>query len=86
MASFDTDMKQAFDLCAAIAPSLSSPNPSWESRYEELLRWRAQKGDTCVPKAEGALGRWVARQRELKRTGSKCFFRLRVLLFGMAHL
>ncbi|KAI0562971.1 Helicase associated protein [Gracilaria domingensis] len=48
----------------------SSLNPTWESRYEELLRWRAEHGDTCVPKAEGALGRWVARQRELKRTGS----------------
>eukprot|EP00178_Gracilaria_changii_P009155 TRINITY_DN26_c0_g3_i17.p1 TRINITY_DN26_c0_g3~~TRINITY_DN26_c0_g3_i17.p1 ORF type:complete len:480 (-),score=116.10 TRINITY_DN26_c0_g3_i17:5722-7161(-) len=49
--------------------SASSLNPTWESRYEELLRWRAEHGDTCVPKAEGALGRWVARQRELKRTG-----------------
>lgn len=55
----------------------SSLNPTWESRYQELLRWRAEHGDTCVPKAEGALGRWVARQRELKRTGSKFmhFFR-----------
>lgn len=56
------------------ATSTSQPtslNPTWESRYQELLRWRAEHGDTCVPKAEGALGRWVARQRELKRTGSK---------------
>lgn len=54
--------------------SPTSANPSWESRYEELLQWREERGDTCVPKAEGALGRWVARQRELKRTGSKFFY------------
>lgn len=43
-------------------------NPSWQARYAELVAWRAARGDTCVPKAEGALGRWVARQRELKRS------------------
>lgn len=56
------------------SPTRNSANPSWESRYGELLKWRAEKGDTRVPKAEGALGRWVARQRELKRTGSKFIF------------
>lgn len=52
------------------SPSTTTP-PSWETRFQELLNWRGKHGDTCVPKAEGALGRWVARQRELKRTGSK---------------
>lgn len=67
--TFELDVNQVF----AIQPMASSPstsNPSWDARYEELLQWRAANGNTCVPKAEGALGRWVARQRELKRSGS----------------
>lgn len=66
--SFDLDVNRLLSV-----PSMSSPgaaNPTWQARYEELLQWRSERGDTCVPKAEGALGRWVARQRELKRSGS----------------
>ena len=51
--------------------AVNAVTPSWEARFEELQSWKNVHGDTCVPKAEGALGRWVARQRELKRTNSK---------------
>lgn len=67
--SFDLDVKQFFGV-RTMSASPGAANPSWQARYEELLQWRASHGDTCVPKAEGALGRWVARQRELKRSGS----------------
>ena len=78
--SFDLDVNLNLNLnhtLSSIPPNMSAPspggappNPTWQGRYEELLQWRAERGDTCVPKAEGALGRWVARQRELKRSGS----------------
>ncbi|KAI0558191.1 hypothetical protein FGB62_228g016 [Gracilaria domingensis] len=58
------------------ASPTSSLNPTWESCYEKLLRWRAKHSDTCVQKAEGPFGRGVARQRELKRTGSAQLDRL----------
>ena len=65
----DLDVKHSVQhLIMSTSPGAA--NPSWQARYEELLQWRAEHGDTCVPKAEGALGRWVARQRELKRSGS----------------
>lgn len=56
---------------SSMSTSNLSKNRAWEIRFVELLQWREKHGDTCVPKAEGALGRWVARQRELKRIGSK---------------
>ncbi len=68
LSAFDFDVNQV--LGPPVMSSSPASNPSWQARYEELLQWRAANGDTCVPKAEGALGRWVARQRELKRSGS----------------
>jgi hypothetical protein len=38
---------------------------NWAQRYEELVEYKERHGDCCVPKAAGALGRWVARQREV---------------------
>lgn len=51
--------------------ALSTVTPSWDVRFLELVQWKKVHDNTCVPKGEGALGRWVARQRELKRTNSK---------------
>lgn len=39
----------------------------WEHRFEDLGQWKATHGDCNVPKAEGKLGRWVVRQRELHK-------------------
>lgn len=41
----------------------------WERRHAELVKWRAERGNCNVPKAEGKLGRWVVRQRELQKKG-----------------
>lgn len=42
----------------------------WSQRYRELEAYRQANGDCCVPKGQGALGRWVARQRELYKKGT----------------
>lgn len=39
----------------------------WGQRYRELVAYRDAHGHCCVPKAQGTLGRWVARQRELRK-------------------
>ncbi|PXF43766.1 hypothetical protein BWQ96_06498 [Gracilariopsis chorda] len=39
----------------------------WERRYAELSQWKRLHGNCNVPKAEGKLGRWVVRQRELHK-------------------
>lgn len=39
----------------------------WDERYEQLIEWKSENGHCQVPKAQGALGRWVARQRELRK-------------------
>lgn len=70
MSAFEIDSNAHDSPFRSMACSPGTPNPTWETRYAELLQWRSEHGDTCVPKAEGALGRWVARQRELRRTGS----------------
>lgn len=49
----------------------STATPAWDIRFRELMQWKKMHDNTCVPKGEGPLGRWVARQRELKRTNSK---------------
>lgn len=49
----------------------STATPAWDVRFSELKQWKKVHDNTCVPKGEGPLGRWVARQRELKRTNSK---------------
>lgn len=47
--------------------SKATPAVKWSERYAELVEWRRREGHACVPKAAGVLGRWVARQRELKK-------------------
>lgn len=41
----------------------------WEQRHDELTQWQKKYGNCNVPKAEGKLGRWVVRQRELHKKG-----------------
>ncbi len=46
---------------------LSFGRAQWSVRYKQLVQYRAVNGNCCVPKAQGPLGRWVARQRELRK-------------------
>jgi len=39
----------------------------WCTKYGELLAWHRNRGTCSVPKSQGQLGRWVARQRELHK-------------------
>ncbi len=39
----------------------------WEHRFDDLRQWKQTHGHCNVPKAEGKLGRWVVRQRELRK-------------------
>lgn len=39
----------------------------WCTKYGELLAWHRSRGTCSVPKSQGQLGRWVARQRELHK-------------------
>lgn len=39
----------------------------WCTKYGELLAWHREHGTCSVPKSQGQLGRWVARQRELHK-------------------
>lgn len=41
----------------------------WQRRLAELVTWYNAHGNCNVPKAEGKLGRWVVRQRELQKKG-----------------
>lgn len=42
----------------------------WHTRFAALARWKSNHGSCNVPKAEGVLGRWVVRQRELFKKGT----------------
>lgn len=41
----------------------------WQRRLNDLRAWKEEHGHCTVPKAEGKLGRWVVRQRELFKKG-----------------
>jgi len=40
---------------------------AWSQRYRELVAYQEEHGNCRVPKAQGKLGRWVARQREQRK-------------------
>lgn len=50
-----------------LADSLQAHGVSarWHALFEQLRAWRLQHRTCSVPKSQGRLGRWVARQREL---------------------
>lgn len=39
----------------------------WDERFRRLCLWRAQHGHCAVPIAQGDLGIWVSKQRQLKK-------------------
>lgn len=44
-------------------------NVLWQRRLSDLRAWKQKHSNCTVPKAEGKLGRWVVRQRELHKKG-----------------
>lgn len=52
-----------------IMESDSDSTMLWDRRFAELATWKTSHGNCNVPKAEGRLGRWVVRQRELHKKG-----------------
>lgn len=51
----------------------------WDRRFEELKHWRQEHGTCIVPKSEGVLGRWTAKQRELAKARKLTASRYRLL-------
>ena len=41
-----------------------SRKEQWDTRFEDLLAYKAQHGHCCVPRTLPVLGRWVKKQRE----------------------
>ena len=39
------------------------PSVPWETRLNELLKYKAKHGDCDVPRSQGQLGTWVNNQR-----------------------
>lgn len=60
--------KQRKELLDAVGFQFRIRNrPEWSSKYDELVEYKEKNGDTRVPqhfKANKALGKWVAKQRE----------------------
>ena len=40
------------------------PNVPWETRFDELVQYKAEHGDCNVPQSRGKLGTWVSKQRQ----------------------
>mmetsp|Transcript_17957 Transcript_17957/g.41924 ORF Transcript_17957/g.41924 Transcript_17957/m.41924 type:complete len:269 (+) Transcript_17957:252-1058(+) len=49
--------------------TLASPTVPWETRFNELVQYKAKHGDCNVPRNQGKLGEWVHKQREVHRKG-----------------
>lgn len=41
----------------------------WEERFRKLSEWRKKHGHCAVPIAQGELGTWVSKQRQLRKRG-----------------
>lgn len=41
----------------------------WEERFQRLGEWRNEHGHCAVPIAQGELGTWVSKQRQLRKRG-----------------
>ena len=41
----------------------------WEERFRKLNQWKLQHGHCAVPIAQGELGTWVSKQRQLRKRG-----------------
>ena len=42
---------------------------NWETRFEELVRYKTEHGDSDAPRKEGKLGVWVNKQRATYKSG-----------------
>ena len=47
--------------------SLQDPPRTWDERFEELAKYKAEQGHCNVPRSQGSLGGWVTNQRTLFR-------------------
>ena len=52
---------------AILKPGSITP---WETRFDELDKYKAKHGDCNVPARQGKLGRWVSKQRTVCKAGS----------------
>ena len=43
--------------------------PSWETRFDDLLKYKAKHGNCNVPVKRGGLGRWVSTKRRAYKDG-----------------
>ncbi|EJK50105.1 hypothetical protein THAOC_30961, partial [Thalassiosira oceanica] len=50
--------------------TLASPTVPWETRFNELVQYKAKHGDCNVPRSQGKLGTWVSTQRSAYTAGS----------------
>ena len=48
----------------------AAPTVPWETRFKELVRYKAEHGDCEVPTKQGKLGNWVSKQRTAYTAGS----------------
>lgn len=39
----------------------------WEEKFQQLVKYKEERGNTMVPQDNGPLGRWVSTQRERRR-------------------
>ena len=46
------------------------PEVPWETRFNELVKYKAKHGDSDVPQRQGQLGTWVHTQRDVYKAGS----------------
>lgn len=51
----------------------------WDDRFRELVVWNKREGNCNVPQGQGALGRWVCRQRTAYSQGTLPKNRVKVL-------
>mmetsp|Transcript_15915 Transcript_15915/g.31973 ORF Transcript_15915/g.31973 Transcript_15915/m.31973 type:complete len:335 (+) Transcript_15915:1791-2795(+) len=66
----DSDFEWASGTLPTVMPEdAARMTLTWDERFQQLLRFYLENQNACVPKAHGSLGRWVARQRELKKVG-----------------
>ena len=49
--------------------TLKDPNVPWETRFKELVQYKANQGDCNIPQKQGQLGKWVDTQRTNYRKG-----------------
>ena len=49
---------------------VKGPTVPWETRFKQLVQYKAKHGDCNVPDGQGKLGNWVRKQRGAYKAGS----------------